>query len=287
MAVGAALRNMGTFAAPAGLSCTFPQYNAHIGYRTPSKGAVIMVGANNKRFRDEYRSAKTGIQNKDVAGLEGANNSTGAIIENGVYVRDKYPMPMHIIFDQAAFAAGALFSGKGGMGWIGHGIEAYTPSADNSAELAMGWITKGDTIEELATKLGREPNPSMKRVPLQQTVDTWNASCAAGKDLEFDKGDPNFTAYGRSATRLVPFGAGPYYAIELQPSCLNTQGGMNRNTKGQVLDSAGNPIPRLYAAGENGGFWNHLYQCMSNVGSDCHALGRMAGKYAAAEAPWS
>jgi succinate dehydrogenase/fumarate reductase flavoprotein subunit len=288
MAAGADLRNMGAFAAPAGLACRFPQYKANISYTFPPRGAAIQVGANNKRWRDEYRAAATGIQNKEKAHLEGSYNSVGSIIENGVYVRDKYPMPMHVIFDETARLAGRFFSSSGaGFGWVGYGIEEYKCSADNSAEIAMGWITKGDTIEELATKLGREPDALMGRVPLQQTIDTWNASCAAGKDLEFDKGDPNFTAYGRPATRLVPFTAGPYYGVEIFPSCLNTQGGMVRNLQGQVLDKEGNPIPRLYAAGENGGFWNHLYQCMSNVGADCYAGGRMAGQTAADETPWS
>ena len=61
---------------------------------------------------------------------------------------------------------------------------------------------------------------------------------------------------------------------------------MVRDTGGHVLDVEGKAIPRLYAAGENGGFWNHLYQCMSNVGSDCYALGRVAGQNAAAEESW-
>jgi len=128
--------------------------------------------------------------------------------------------------------------------------------------------------------MGRDPEQ------LQETIDRWNASCEEGKDLEFDLGDPNYTSYDRPADRLVPFTEGPFYAVELFPSCLNTQGGMVRDTSGHVLDMEGNVIPRLYAAGENGGFWNHLYQCMSNVGSDCYAMGRVSGINAANEEAW-
>jgi succinate dehydrogenase/fumarate reductase flavoprotein subunit len=285
MAVGADLRNMGAYAAPTYFGADkYPQYKTCIRSNMPSKGAAIVIGANNKRWRDEYRAALTGIQNKEKARLEGAFNGVGSVIENGVYVRDKYPMPMHLIFDEAARLGGAIFGTS--MSWA-YDIDGFRGSPDNSVELGYGWIKKADTIEALATLLGREPDELMGRVPLQQTIDTWNASCAAGKDLEFDTGDPNSAPYSRSKARLVPFTAGPYYAVELFPSCLNTQGGMVRNLKGQVLDKEGNVIPKLYAAGENGGFWNHLYQCMSNVGSDCYALGRMAGKYAAAEDPWS
>ncbi len=49
-----------------------------------------MVGANNKRFRDEYRTAKVGWQSRGINTLERAAGSTGQIIENGVYVRDKH-----------------------------------------------------------------------------------------------------------------------------------------------------------------------------------------------------
>ena len=61
---------------------------------------------------------------------------------------------------------------------------------------------------------------------------------------------------------------------------------MVRDLQGRVIDVEGNPIPRLFAAGENGGFWNHLYQCMSNVGADCYAMGRIAGTNAANLEPW-
>ena len=39
----------------------------------------------------------------------------------------------------------------------------------------------------------------------------------------------------------------------------------------------GPPIPRLYAAGENGDIWTILYQCMSNAGAGCLVHGRIAG----------
>ncbi|MGI6208460.1 MAG: FAD-binding protein, partial [Anaerolineae bacterium] len=91
MAAGADLRNMGAYAAPTYLGTMFPGYKSAIAITLPRAGACIMVGANNRRFRDEYRSAKTGIQNKDVAWKEGTFNGVGSIVEGGKYVRDKYP----------------------------------------------------------------------------------------------------------------------------------------------------------------------------------------------------
>ena len=48
----------------------------------------------------------------------------------------------------------------------------------------------------------------------------------------------------------------------------------------------GPPIPRLYAAGENGDIWTILYQCMSNAGAGCIVHGRIAGEEAAKLTPW-
>jgi predicted oxidoreductase len=63
---------------------------------------------------------------------------------------------------------------------------------------------------------------------------------------------------------------------------------MLRNVEGQVISVFGQPIPRLFAAGEGGDrMWANLYECTKNVGAGCMAAGRKAGKNAAAEKPWT
>jgi len=291
-AAGADIRNMGVITAPGGLSSCgiWPQFKGAIAVsQTPSGGATITVGANNRRWRDEFRGSHKGISYREVAGLEGAYTDQLTTVENGVYVRDKYPMPIHIIFDEEARLSGSLFAGYGkGMGWVG-AIEDYTPSPDNSQELEWGWITQANSIKELATKLGREPDPLFGRVPLEDTIRYWNESCELGVDRQFEHDDPLHVPYRRSKERLlpIPVEGAPVYAVEAFPRCLNTQGGMRRNTRAQVLDIEGKPIPRLYSAGENGDIWTVTYQCMSNVGGGCYGFGRVAGQNAAAEKPWA
>ena len=173
-----------------------------------------------------------------------------------------------------------MFTSAGTFGWVAC-VEGFKGSADNSAELANGWIIKADTIAELAQKMGRDP------VAVQATIDRWNASCAAGKDEQFDfTGDDTKAPYMRPAARLVPFTTGPFYAIRLHQGTLNTQGGMKRNPKSQVMSIEGPPIPRLYAAGENGDIWTILYQCMSNAGAGCIVHGRIAGEEASKLTRW-
>ena len=47
----------------------------------------------------------------------------------------------------------------------------------------------------------------------------------------------------------------PYYAMPLMPLLYNTQGGAKRDQEARVLDADGQPIPRLFAAGEFGSIW--------------------------------
>jgi len=85
---------------------------------------------------------------------------------------------------------------------------------------------------------------------------------------------------------LEPILEKPFYAVELSPSMLNTQGGPRRNEKGQVVRPNGTPIPRLYSAGELGSIYSYLYQGTGNIG-ECLAFGRISGRNVAAETPWA
>jgi predicted oxidoreductase len=109
---------------------------------------------------------------------------------------------------------------------------------------------------------------------LANTVSRWNRYCDAGCDPDF----------GRTLM-MAPIADGPFYAVELSPSMLNTQGGPRRNEKGQIVRPDGTPIARLYSAGELGSIYSYLYQGTGNIG-ECLAFGRISGRNAAAETPW-
>ena len=108
---------------------------------------------------------------------------------------------------------------------------------------------------------------------MEATVARWNAQVSAGADDDF----------GRKLM-LNPFAKGPFYAMELSPSMINTQGGPRRNEDARVLRPDRTPIPRLYSAGELGSIYSYLYQGTGNIG-ECLAFGRIAGRNVAAEAP--
>lgn len=145
-------------------------------------------------------------------------------------------------------------------------------------------IVSAPTIEELAKKI------NVPAENLVETVNRWNSQINAGADKDFGrplekKGKVAFE--GREAPVISrPIGDGPYYAAELYPTILNTQGGPRRNKLGQVLDPFGKPIARLYSAGELGSMWGHIYQGATNNSEAC-VFGRIAGRTVANETPWS
>jgi len=195
----------------------------------------------------------------------------------------EYPrIPCYVIFDETARKAGPI-TVLAGMGYAGR---QHNWSADNSVEIQKGWILNGDTLSELVGKI-----KTMDKTTLEKTVATWNEDMAKGVDTLFHRpirsGDPSNPAYKELATALwsAPIDTPPFYAVELYPALLNTQGGPRRNTKAQVLDAFEKPIPRLYSAGEFGSMWGIIYQGAGNIG-ECIVFGRIAGKNAAAEKSW-
>lgn len=150
-------------------------------------------------------------------------------------------LPVDLIFDEKTRAAGSIASQ-----WLSWPTttEGYTWSNDNLAEIEKGWIIKADTIEELAQKLGRDPEK------LQETIDAWNAACEAGVDEEF----------GRDPATMEKIDTAPYYAVSITPTLVATTGGAKRDTASRVLDWNDQPIPGLYEAGELGSYVSNLYQ---------------------------
>jgi len=66
---------------------------------------------------------------------------------------------------------------------------------------------------------------------------------------------------------------------------VTTTGGGRRDKEARVLDVDGNPIPRLYEAGECGSTLANIYQNGSFL-TECVVFGRIAAKNATAEKPW-
>ncbi|MGV8083033.1 MAG: FAD-dependent oxidoreductase [Coriobacteriia bacterium] len=178
-------------------------------------------------------------------------------------------VPMWVVFDQTKMATEGGMTGTSGMkvGWVETHTD-FTWTKDLSKEISKGWVVKGATVEELAANMKVDP------AVLKATIDRYNAFASTGADTDF----------GRSAKTMAPL-AGPFYAVQVWPIMVNTDGGAKRDEKARVLRVDGKPIPRLYSAGEFGSFWPHYYQGGGNI-SECMATGRIAATNAAHEAAW-
>ena len=152
-----------------------------------------------------------------------------------------FNMPMYVVFDQSMLEAGPVGPRDYYCGYASM-YELYNWSEDNQAELDRGWIVKADTIDELVEKLAAQSgNAPINAENLKKTIAAYNAGCEEKQD-----------AFGRSEFFLDPIGEGPYYAAQIEPAIVYTIGGLSGSANGETLDWNGNPIPRLYHAGDVG-----------------------------------
>ena len=119
--------------------------------------------------------------------------------------------------------------------------------ADPAAFAALeeqGYAFSADTLEALAAKA------HLPAETFLATVDRYNA--LKGQD------DADF---GKPAAAMLGVGDGPYVAVRVMPATIGTIGGLKIDLDMHVLDTAGNAIPGLYAAGAvaNGDFF---YRCL-------------------------
>ena len=151
---------------------------------------------------------------------------------------------------------------KAAGGSIGYGF-----SQDLKDEIEKGYLKTAPTIAELAKIIGVDPGE------LAETVARFNGYSKTGADTE----------YGRKKA-LGVIETPPFYAGKITAAVVESFGGVWFNTRAQVLDSYGEPIPRLYA----GGAVTACLRAYPGSGAfliNCFVFGRIAGKNAAGEKP--
>jgi fumarate reductase flavoprotein subunit len=146
------------------------------------------------------------------------------------------------------------------------------PIYDFTGRESAGLLVRADTIASLEEDLG------LPRDSLVTTVEDYNAALRAG--------DPD--AMGRrhlsgSVGEPFPLEQAPFYAHPSGSVVLATYCGLTVDTDLRVRDVFGEPIERLYAAGEVvGGFHGAGYMTGTSIGK-AGIFGRLAGTHAAAE----
>ena len=144
-------------------------------------------------------------------------------------------------------------------------IAPYEWSDDNLAEVGLGILERCESVGELARAM------QVDEATLATTLERWNGLCASGAP------DP----LGRPVATRRPVSQPPFYCGQMWPVVSNTQGALAHDVEQRVLNPYGEPIERLYVAGELGSIWGFLYLSGGNL-AECFVSGRIAGESAAA-----
>jgi len=132
-----------------------------------------------------------------------------------------------------------------------YGLGAVRPfSVSLEGHIASGYLVRGNTLADLATRLG------VDAAGLARTVATYNDDARRGVDSKFGLGDNAYQRYlGDAQNRpnpcMRPIESPPFYGIRLVPSDLGTVAGLVTDGDARVLDAEGRPIPNLYACGND------------------------------------
>jgi succinate dehydrogenase/fumarate reductase flavoprotein subunit len=119
-----------------------------------------------------------------------------------------------------------------------------------AADLQSGYLKSAPTTAALATAIG---------VPEDCFVDTlrtYNAGAVHGIDKEFGRGSNIYQRHLGDAEQqpnpcVAPVSQGPFYAVAVEPADLGMAAGIRTDTFARVIGAEGEPIPGLYACGND------------------------------------
>ncbi len=182
--------------------------------------------------------AKPGMITVNQAGERFVNESTSYhLFALGMQAAQK-AVPAYLIADAKALR-------QYGMGMVRPGGKGLAPF------LADGYLTEGNSVQELADKL------CISADGLAQSVANNNAFARAGVDTQFQRGVTAYqqnigdAAAGGLNANLGDISQGPYYAVKLYPGDIGAAQGLQTNEHAQVLNAQGQSIAGLYAVGND------------------------------------
>ena len=127
-----------------------------------------------------------------------------------------------------------------------------------------GIVTEAATLDEMAETLG------MDGETLKETITQYNA-VVRGETSDL---------LGRETGLEMEMVEAPFFAIKVSPGIHHTMGGVHINTDAEVIDTEGNAITGLWAAGEVTGGVHGANRLGGNAVADIVIFGRVAGSNA-------
>ncbi len=136
------------------------------------------------------------------------------------------------------------------------------------------WVACADSIGDLAERIG------VDRASLEATVDRYNDHARRGEDPDFRRHEVGLMAPGR----VAPIEQPPFYAVEIHPGALGTNGGPQIDRDGRVRRSGGGVVGGLYAAGNTAAnVFGWAYPSGGGTIGNGMVFGFRAGRHAAAQ----
>lgn len=153
---------------------------------------------------------------------------------NALYTQDK----VYSILDKGVIdymAENGNFMGLGVYINRGAKMDKLQEEIDQALKDHKPFVTKADSIEELAQKIG------LSVTTLTETIANYNRFAANGVDEDYNK----------SKEYLYPVSKGSFYAFELGVGAFCTMGGLKISIDNEVLRENGQKIKGLYAVGND------------------------------------
>ena len=229
------------------------------------KYQALWLDADCKRFMNECAGdyVQTGFTN-----VLHKHGTRYIVFDSSITEALTYNVLAHSMFDPAA--EGAV------EGFQADLDSAYAAGAEGSEQSNGGIAHVADDLETQVGRLGLDED---QLANFKEAVARYNEVCAAGMDDD----------YGKDPRLLFPVAEPPFYVVVTTQGRLgtmfSTNGGVETTGDQQVLDTARNPIPGLYATGNCCGlrFGPAYFTPIAGVSIGIAiALGREAGKAVAA-----
>ena len=182
-----------------------------------AKPGLIAVDGNGRRFVNEAVSYHEFVR----AQLANANSA----------------IPAWLICDRR-------FLWKYGLGKI----KPFTSSVID--DVKSGYLKRADTVAGLAAQIGVPANG------LAATLESFNHHAQRGEDPAFGRGSNIYQRSLGDADQkpnpcVAPIVEPPFYAVAVRPADLGMSAGIVTDSHARVLANDGNPIPGLYACGND------------------------------------
>lgn len=139
----------------------------------------------------------------------------------------------YVVFDQAIFDE-----------FFGTDADATAMFMESLADDTTGTLFTAESVEELAAPFDLDVDA------LTTTVNRYNELCEKGNDDD----------YGKPAEKMVAIKQAPFYIAKLGYSFFFEVGGITTDRQRRVLDDSSQPIPGLFAIGNDGNMnYRHVY----------------------------